>query len=336
MFFINGPIGNWKITDKTSDGFTVQNTKYEKVKLEVKDINYESHLNFPEVQDENVRTTLNDDIYNAPLIVKHDRKTMEPVAYGIGERRGREAILAAVTITVPKGYKITSIYNANVRLYSRHFDPESHFDFIGNFIPERNSGLYPRISVTAVDINRRMVVTYMISFNKKTNRLHVSTNRMNFEDIPKKGEKGFVRTDDFIAEALSKGYSIEDIPPIYFPNSPATAILVNSDTDEEFRAMLQEKGDRWKNNKYEVITGINDNDETAVETLKSLYDDGYRAVTLYLNDGEVTLDDVRDYEKWSSRFGPEISKVIINNFDSVNIVGTNALVYKRKVFGRKA
>ena len=333
MFFINAPISNWEIVEKGESSFVIQNSKYQNVRLKVFDLKYTENLKFPEVNEEATNTIFTDDVFPSQLIVKHDQRTMIPCAYCIGDRKSRESVLAAVSITVPKGFKITSIYNGNVRLYAKHLDPQSHFDFIGNFIPDRETGNYPRISITTVNFGSRMVITYTVNFNRKTSKVHINTKRYNFEDIPPKGEKGYISIEDFVQGTVDKGYTYDEIPPVYFPNALMSTILVNSDSTEEFDTMLREKGSRWQNNKYEVITNVNV-ENGGIETLKSLYDKGYRAVTVFLNE-ELFIDIVRD-SSWEEKFGKEISEVILNNFDTVNIVGSNGLVYKIKVYGKKS
>lgn len=323
MFVINGNPSLWKINPIDGIGFSVKNTRAENVRLVVNDINYRDNLK--ELPD--IKGNVSEDIYPSNLTIKYDSKTMIPEAYGIGSRQVNRALLAAVSIEVPENYRITSIFNNNARVYSRDVDPENHVYFIANFAmtnPDKKSGV-PCINVTAVDYPNRKVITYSVRYAPNDDKVRVTQKRMNFEDIPKRGERGHIRTDDYIANAIESG---KEIFPIYYPSSPTSAILMTGEDTSTLKEIISTKDKRWRKvHEYNIITGINE------ETLYQMHDEeGYDAVTVYLADGPVSLDDLVK-STWAARFGEDIANIILNLFSTIYLIGNDGSCVKAKLRG---
>ena len=322
MLIINGNPELWSVTMLDSNGFVVANRKAENVRLTVNDINYANNL-----QEMESGELIAQDIYPCNLTVKYDTKTLIPEAYGIGERKGNKAFIAAVSIDIPEGYRITSIFNTNARIYSRDVDPLHHVYFIGNFAMTKSDKhtSVPCVNVTAVNYSSRKVVTYSVRYDNKTEKIKVGYKRLNFEDIPKRGERGHIRTEDYVSRSIENGV---DIMPIYYPSSPTNAILMIGEDTSELKEIIQSKKNRWRRfQDYEIVTGINE------EILHKMHDeDGYEAVTVYLSDGPVSIQDLND-SIWASRLGEDIANLILNIFSTIYLIGNDGSLVKVKLHG---
>jgi hypothetical protein len=324
MFVVNGKPELWSIEKIDGTGFVIKNTRAENVSMTVNDINYADNLKDISADE---RGLVNEDIYPCNLTIKYDNKTLVPEAYGIGERKGNKAFLAAVSIDVPEGYRITSIFNTNGRIYAKDFDPKDHLYFIGNFAMTKNdkkNGI-PCVNITAIDYSNRKVIAYSVRYDNTSNRVKVASKRFNFENIPKKGERGHIRTEDYISKSLEAGI---EVFPIYYPSSPTNAILMVGEDSSELKEVIKEKKNRWRRfQDYEIITGINE------EVLHKMHDeDGYDAVTVYLADGPVSLQDLKD-SIWASRLGEDIANLILNIFSTIYLIGNDGSLIKVKLHG---
>ena len=324
MLVVNGNPELWSIEKISDSRFIIKNTRAENVKMVVNDIDYVDNLK--EIVNDG-KGIIAEDIYPYNLTVKYDNKTLLPEAYGIGERKGNKAFLAAVSIDVPKGYRITSIFNTNGRIYSKDFDPEDHLYFIGNFAMTKNdkkSGI-PCVNVTAIDYSNRKVIAYSVRYDGSISKVKVSSKRLNFEDIPKKGERGHIRTEDYVSKSIENGI---EVFPVYHPSSPTNAILMKGEDSTDLKEIIKGKKNRWRRvQDYEIVTGINE------EILRKMHDeDGYEAVTVYLDDGPVSVQDLKD-SIWASRLGEDIANLILNIFSTIYLIGKDGSILKVKLHG---
>ena len=313
MFAISGKPGDWTISTIGND-FIIKNTKYEDVSLKV---NVPSESFKPEEIDTS-KMFINQDIFRHNLVIKYDNKTLKPQAYCVGDRKGT-AILAAVSIDIPENYKITSIYNRNVRVYSKSFDI-NHLYFIGNFgITNNKNPKSPIINVTAVNFSSFKVICYTIRYDQTNNRISFNSRRYNFEDIPKEGEKGHIRLDDYVSEYISKGI---EVFPLYYPSSPTNLIVSEEENLQPLYNLIQDETKHWRKiNNYIIKESVTEDD------IDNYISSGFEAITIYF-DRKITEEEIDEYT-WVSDIS--VGDKIMDNFKIVYLIDSTGKLFKIKL-----
>lgn len=318
MFIINGQQSAWKII-KGEGSFTVQNSSGT-CSMEVQNADMEK-LNADISGDE--KTIIKKDIYpDTGLVIRYDDKTMVPQAFGCGEKR-KDTLMAAISVKIKPGYKITSIYNEGVMVYAKDFDRFDHIELIGNFSKKLRDGkdFYPYIAITTTNEQKKGITTYDIKFNQSSNQVSTTMTNVTFDKNPKKGTKGHINTFDFVEKSIRNG---REILPKFYPNSPSNTIICDEGDYESLKQVVEERKGWRKFELYNVVRGINE------ENLQKIVDDGYTAVSVYTAN-EIDAREMRNADWRSMLFG--LDEKFCSLFDTIYLIGSNGTAYKLKVGG---
>lgn len=318
MFIVNGLSNAWQILkDPNEKEFTVCN--YDNtVRLAVHDPDFESKLQDLPVGDESNKQIVNKDIYpDTGIAVRFDDKTVIPMVFAADNRK--DTILGAISIALKPSYRITSVYNEGVRIYSRIFDRNNRVEFIGNFSKSKRDDIYPRITITAISDEKSSMVQYEVGYNESTKKVVVQMIQHTFRSNPRRNEPGHINTRDYVQKTLENG---REVLPLFYQSSPSAAIMVQPDDVDMLHDIVDSKTN-WKQwHRYHVVQGVTE------ENLRKLAEDGYRAVTIFT---DTHIDPKTFYnEDWREvMYG--IGELAVKLFDIVYLIGNNALVYKLKV-----
>ena len=303
----------WGIEKKDGKGFTICNSSRSgKVSMFVAD------KDFAETLDIAGLTTVDscDDIYKKNLVVSFDDKNLTPGAFATGKTNCAE--LAAIGITVPEGFRITSFYNANATVYAHDIIPDKYVDFIANFSKRGGKEIAPpRISITMVNDTEKTVISIGATWNKSKKCVNVFSKKLPFSEIPEKGKKGFINTTDFVARNVAAG---KEIIPVFYPASPTHLIVVSESAKESLLKTIKEHK-HWRSAKQYNIVVMEKEDE-----LIRMVREGYSAVTLAV-DKDMTVEAGKIDNTLMLQKAKEL-------FDTVYLLGKNGFVYKAKIAGK--
>ena len=316
MFVINGNPTAWSV-ETGEKSFVVKNSTGN-VSFTVNDEKYQDTLDASWDMNGGI---IRKDIYPGSTVVRYDNKTMVPEAFACEGKKG-SAILAAVSINVKPGYRITSVYNNFTPVYSRECDPEKFLDFIANFaVTKGEKPIMPHISVTMVNNEKKRILSYVVNYDKKLNQVKISMQQISFDQNPKKGVRGHVNTFDFVGKTLANG---GDVLPVYFPSSPTHVILTASQTLGELKNLIDSKT-RWRPyDKYGIV------ERATEEEVQRISDEGYKAISIFTN-AQLTFKDIDDGNWKEYVFG--LGDKILELFDTIYLVNSDGKILKLKLMG---
>lgn len=273
--------------------------------------------NYAETVDENVLGNVGAPwaLTSKGLRIRYTNKEMHPYAEET-DVNGND-ILLGFALDIEPGYRLTSFYNDQSRIFSTDIVRDDHVDFIANLTP-RNLSIgrrLPRISITLVNDKTRKVISYSIC--ARNGKVIVDVKHVNISDIPEKGQRGHISTVDFVQNAIDTGKSVV---PLFCPSSPTNLVVVSQKLKGLAIKTIDERKN-WSRSKHHRIEAVDN-----LEQLKALRKEGYTAVSLF----------------YDREFDPRAT-ICINNdlmyseaiiiFDTVYLVGTNGIVSKVKVDG---
>ena len=239
-----------------------------------------------------------------PTKVEFDANMFQPMLIAGGEDT-KDYAIGLISIHIPKGFRLTSFYNLNATVYSYSMDPEKYLDFVVDFTRRgKAAGRPPRISITLHDEETKQVKTF--KFFLSNGKIVMVINRMTEDQIPPKGETGFINLHDFVKETIEAGKS----PVATFSPRTLTPFCIAEEQGsiDKFNSLIEKKLLRVQDNtKVELVYDTNGVADIAI-------DKGISAVSDIIPTGYRTIDDFRE---------TDIFKEIMDRFKLVKVINVN-------------